>query len=170
MKNKIAFLIISTFCSNFISPMYSSAQQSKKVQLKPTKASKVEGNVTFVQTMEGVEINGIIRNLTPGQHALHVHEKGDCSAPDASSAGEHFNPDNAPHGGLFAKPKHAGDFGNITADHTGVAVFSIFDKELKLEGEKSISGRSLIVHAKADDMKSQPSGNSGDRLACGVIS
>jgi Cu-Zn family superoxide dismutase len=106
--------------------------------------------------------------LKPGKHGIHVHEKGDCSAPDAASAGAHFNPTNQHHGGPMTAEHHAGDFGNIEADASGKAHVD-WKGKMSLSGADSIIGRSLVVHEKEDDLKTDPSGNSGARQACGVI-
>jgi Cu-Zn family superoxide dismutase len=137
--------------------------------LHPTKDSKVSGMVVFTQKDGEVEITGEITGLTPGMHGFHVHEFGDCSAPDAMSAGAHFDPDKKMHGGPHDKDRHVGDLGNIKADDSGKAVLKMADKVIQLHGPHSIIGRSLIVHAKADDLKTQPSGDAGGRVACGVI-
>jgi Cu-Zn family superoxide dismutase len=132
--------------------------------------SHVQGVVTF--TAEGaavVEVKGEITGLSPGEHAFHVHEFGDCSSPEGMSAGAHFNPENSPHGGQDADHRHVGDLGNIKADDSGKAVIDIKDRKIKLFGPHSIIGRALIVHAKPDDLKSQPAGNAGGRIACAVI-
>jgi Cu-Zn family superoxide dismutase len=137
--------------------------------LHPTKDSKVEGKVIFTVKGDEILITGEITGLTPGMHAFHVHEFGDCSAPDAMSAGAHFNPDKKPHGGPHADERHVGDLGNIQADADGKVTLDMRDKMIRLQGPHSIIGRSLIVHAVADDLKSQPAGNAGARIACGVI-
>jgi len=137
--------------------------------LHSTKGHKAHGVIHFRLTDEGVAISGEISGLTPGEHAFHVHEFGDCSGADAMSAGPHFNPDKKKHGGPHDDDRHVGDLGNITANGRGVAEFKMMDKLVKLHGPHSIIGRSLIVHAKADDLKSQPAGNAGDRVACGVV-
>ncbi|HLJ94180.1 MAG TPA: superoxide dismutase family protein [Gemmataceae bacterium] len=137
--------------------------------LHATKGSKTHGTIWFTQQGDEVEISGEITGLTPGMHAFHVHEFGDCSAPDATSAGPHFNPDNKPHGSPHTGERHVGDLGNIKADESGKATIQIRDREVKLNGPHSVLGRSLIVHADPDDMKSQPAGNAGARIACGVI-
>lgn len=139
------------------------------VSLKPTEKNTAEGTVNFFKIKEGVKVTGTIKNLTPGEHGLHIHEKGDCSATDAKSAGDHFNPSANLHGAPHDHNKHAGDFGNITANSGGIAKFEFVDKNLRMEGDNSIVNRSLVVHAKADDLKTQPAGDSGDRIACGVI-
>jgi Cu-Zn family superoxide dismutase len=134
----------------------------------PLGDSKVKGKVTFVKQAEGVEITAELSGLTPGEHGFHIHEWGDCSAADGSSAGSHYNPAGAPHGPPDAAQRHAGDFGNITADAQGNAKYSRVDKGLTLSGPNSIIGRSIILHANRDDF-SQPVGNAGGRVACGVI-
>jgi Cu-Zn family superoxide dismutase len=137
--------------------------------MHPTKGSEVHGTITFTQQGNAVEIAGEIVGLTPGLHAFHVHEFGDCSAADAMSAGGHFNPEGKPHGGPHDEARHVGDLGNIKADASGRAVVKITDSLVQLHGPHSVIGRSLIVHAVADDLKSQPAGNAGARVACGVI-
>jgi Cu-Zn family superoxide dismutase len=134
----------------------------------PTEGSQVSGSVRFVVKGEDTLVDISLKNLTPGPHGIHVHERGDCSAPDALSAGAHFNPTGTPHGGLDA-PHHLGDLGNIVAGADGTVILNFHVKGLKLSGEPTISGRAVIIHAAADDMKTQPTGNSGKRLACGVI-
>jgi len=99
-----------------------------------------------------------------------VHEFGDCGAPDAISAGGHFNPTNKQHGGADSLERHVGDMGNIEADASGEAKLNYLDHRMSLGNDRrSIIGRAVIVHAKPDDLESQPSGDSGDRVACGVI-
>ena len=100
---------------------------------------------------------------------VHIHEFGDCSAADATSAGGHFNPGKHPHAGPDMPMRHEGDLGNLTADAAGKAHYERVDKDLKLTGDDSIIGRSVIVHEKVDDLKTQPTGNAGARVACGVV-
>jgi Cu-Zn family superoxide dismutase len=137
--------------------------------LEPTKDSAVRGTVSFTRAEGGVRVVARITGLTPGLHGFHVHEFGDCSAPDGTSAGGHFNPAGAPHAGPHDVARHAGDMGNVEADAQGVAVVDYVDPKASLEGENSVLGRGVIVHANADDLKTQPTGNAGGRLACGVI-
>jgi len=150
----------------------SSVDQPKAVavaRLNPTQGNHVQGTVFFSKETEGIRVTGDITGLTPGKHGFHIHEKGDCSAPDGSSAGGHYNPTGMPHGGPKDVEQHVGDLGNITANSEGVAKFAYTVKWFRLTGENSIIGRAVIVHAQADDLKSQPSGNAGPRVACGVI-
>src|SRR5215212_275373 len=131
---------------------------------------KVKGKVTFTQKEDGVEIVGEFTGLQPGQHGFHVHEFGDCSMADGKCAGGHFNPTGMPHAGPEDAKRHVGDLGNIKADGQGHASYKRVDDVISLNGRNSIVGRSLIVHAKPDDFKTQqPPGNAGDRIGCGVI-
>lgn len=142
---------------------------SAQVQLEPTKGNELSGTVTFTVVPEGVLVEADLDGLKPGKHGFHVHEHGDCSAPDASSAGGHFNPTNSKHGGPDSPERHVGDLGNLEADQDGHAHYSRVDKLIKLDGPNSIIGKSIIVHADPDDLTSQPAGNAGARIACGKI-
>lgn len=135
----------------------------------PLGDSKVEGAVTFTQQDGFIVIDAELTGLTPGLHGFHVHEFGDCTMVDGTCAGGHFNPTNMPHGGPDSDKRHVGDLGNIKADDQGVAEFQLKDKVIQLNGPYSIIGRSIIIHEKADDLKSQPSGDAGKRIGCGVI-
>ena len=139
--------------------------------LLPAAGSKTHGQVTFMQTGNSVHVTGEITGLAPGRHGLHLHEKGDCSAPDVSSAGGHFNPAHTEHGGLRTGERHAGDFGNIVADGAGKAAFDFNASGISVSAVHSdgIIGRALVVHAGTDDERSNPAGNSGGRIACGVV-
>ena len=141
--------------------------------LTATEGSAVTGELRFEAVDGGVAITGQVNGLPPGgEHGFHVHETGDCSAPDATSAGGHFNPAGAAHGRVGSDEHHVGDTDNIVADDTGVAAV-----DTRLEGAtlgdgapSDVLGRGVIVHADADDYATQPTGNAGARLACGVIS
>jgi Cu-Zn family superoxide dismutase len=137
--------------------------------LHPTQGSNVAGTVTFSASGDQVKIVADITGLTPGKHGFHIHEFGDCSDAKAASAGGHFNPEHKQHGAPDAGDRHAGDLGNIEADASGKAHLDITDKVMKLSGSDSIVGHAVIVHEKADDLKTQPTGDAGGRLACGVI-
>ncbi|WP_406698177.1 superoxide dismutase family protein [Singulisphaera sp. Ch08] len=133
------------------------------------KGGDVHGKITFTQTPKGILVEGTVEGLTPGPHGFHVHEFGDCSSDDAMSAGGHFNPTNMPHAGPHDTKRHVGDLGNIEANDKGVAKIELLDSAISFSGAHSIIGRGLIVHAKADDLKSPPAGAAGDRVACGVV-
>ncbi len=137
--------------------------------LSPIQGSKVQGLVSFSKERDGVKVEASIQGLTPGLHGFHIHEYGDCSSPDANSAGGHFNPGDMPHGGPTAEKHHAGDLGNLQADASGNARLTLVVSKLSLEGPVSIVGRGVVVHAQADDFSTQPTGASGARVACGVI-
>jgi superoxide dismutase, Cu-Zn family len=144
------------------------------VALAPTKDSKVSGTLTLTaEKAGGVSIVGQVGNLEPGsKHGFHVHDKGDCSAPDGSSAGGHFNPSAAEHGNPTAGgTHHLGDMVNIEADAQGTAnvMLTIPGATLHDGGANDLIGKGIIVHAAPDDYATQPSGNSGARLACGRI-
>jgi Cu-Zn family superoxide dismutase len=163
-----AFAVFSLFA---ISLTFASAQEVTKAiaVLHPASGSQVMGTVTFTKTADGMKVVADITGLKPGNHGFHIHEFGDCSAADATSAGGHFNPSKNPHAGHDADKRHEGDLGNIEADASGKAHLELTDKMMAMSGDKSIIGRGVIVHEKADDLKTQPTGDAGGRVACGVI-
>jgi len=139
--------------------------------LAPTRGNQASGVVNFIQRADMVYIEARITGLTPGLHGFHIHEKGDCRAPDGSSAGGHFNPAAATHGGAESAIRHAGDLGNLKADASGIAVYKGQVSGISLDvGSDSIIGRSVIVHANQDDLRTDPAGNAGARVACGLVS
>ena len=146
-----------------------SASAKATVKLAPTANQTARGEVTFTAESGGVRVVGTFSGLVFGEHGFHVHEKGDCSAPDGASAGGHFNPGAKPHAAREAAARHAGDLGNIKADPYGLARVDFVDSTLSLSGPDSIVGRAVIIHEKADDFTTQPTGNAGGRQACGVI-
>ena len=137
--------------------------------LHPTEGNRVTGTVVFTQVGNKVRIEGAVEGLTPGKHGFHIHEWGDCSAPDGSSAGGHYNPDNNPHAGPDQIKRHMGDLGNLDANPMGEADYERDDGYVALNGPHSIIGHAIIIHAGEDDLTSQPTGNAGGRVACGVI-
>jgi len=139
------------------------------VSLNPTKGFEATGTVTFIAIPGGVRIIADVNGLSPGKHGFHIHEKGDCSAPDGLSAGGSFNPTHTRHGGPDSAQRHVGDLGNLVANSRGHAYYDRIDSIIGLEGPNSIIGRSVIVHANEDDYKTQPDGNSGANVACGPI-
>jgi len=141
--------------------------------LTATEGNAVTGELRFEAVDGGVAITGQVNGLSPGsEHGFHVHEHGDCSAPDATSAGGHFNPAGTAHGRVGSDEHHVGDTDNIVADDTGVATVDtrLAGATLGDGAPTDVLGRGVIVHADADDYATQPTGNAGARLACGVIS
>jgi Cu-Zn family superoxide dismutase len=149
----------------------STSGPSATTTLRPASGSQVQGQLTFTQlASDRVRVTGDISGHQPGAKGFHIHEKGDCSAPDATSAGGHFNPMKAQHG---ATPKsgHAGDMGNLTFDASGRARVDQILEGLSVSrtAPNGIIGRAVVVHMQTDDLKTDPTGNAGGRAACGVI-
>lgn len=140
-------------------------------KLTPTQGSTTTGTVSFYKEGDHVVAHARVSGLKPGsEHGFHVHEKGDCTAPDGMSAGGHYNPAGQPHGALGSGPHHAGDMPNLKADAAGEADVRVHLTGVTVGGGGAdILGKGVIVHANADDYQSQPAGNAGARLACGVI-
>ena len=150
----------------------SSAPARATAGLKATKGNKTIGEADFEQVGSKVRVVIFVEGLRPGQeHGLHIHEKGDCSSGDGMSAGGHFNPHGKPHGHPSSSERHAGDLPSLKADKSGRAKLQVeVDGLTVTSGPASVIGRAVIVHADPDDYKTQPTGNAGARLACGVIS
>lgn len=132
----------------------------------------VKGKVDFIREKKGVRVIANVEGLKPNsKHGFHIHENGDCSAVDASSAGGHFNPTGQPHASPDADIHHIGDLGNLESDKSGKATINQLFEDLSLDKSNKafIGSKALVIHAKADDLESQPSGDAGDRIACGVI-
>jgi Cu-Zn family superoxide dismutase len=160
-----------TGCQSAMQPASDDAARAT-AQLQPTKGNKAVGEATFEDMGNGrVHLLVIVHGLKPGsEHGFHVHEAGDCSSGDGMSAKGHFNPTGAPHGDPMGGAHHAGDLPALKADAKGVAKLDTTVSGISVAaGATSIVGRGLIVHADPDDYKTQPTGNSGARLACGVI-
>ncbi len=147
------------------------AGPSARAELKPTAGHAAQGWVQFAQQGSTVRVTAEVRGLTPNaEHGFHVHEKGDCSAPDATSAAGHFNPTGQPHGHHGQPQRHAGDMPSLKADAAGVARLNWQTDLLAVgSGPANVLGRGVIVHRDPDDYATQPTGNSGARVACGVV-
>lgn len=177
-KNKsltlIVFLILLNSAYGCAKKEPSTKEESKDIEkaiavLNPTKGNKTNGIVKFHRVENGIKVTAEIEGLSPGKHGFHIHEYGDCSTEDGTSAGGHFNPYGLPHGAPSDEKRHVGDLGNITANEKGIAKFEMVDTLISFIGKNSIIGRAVIVHEGEDDLKTQPTGNAGARLACGVI-
>src|SRR6266404_5313488 len=135
--------------------------------LEPKSGSKVTGTARVTPSASGVVVLVTVQDASPGQHGVHIHEKGDCADPAAMNAGAHFNPTHAAHHGGSSTPvRHAGDLGNINVDASGRGLLVVTVSDLSME---NVVGRAVIVHEKVDDLQTDPAGNSGARVACGVI-
>ena len=178
MKNSIMILLFFLLQEYSVNAQVESMKEMKEMKesvqkavcvIYPTQDNNVSGTVTFTKTENGIKVVADLMGLTKGKHGIHIHEKGDCSAVDGSSAGGHFNPEGKSHGSPSDSIRHVGDLGNIEADANGKAHLEYIDKIITLEGKHSIIGRSVIIHKNEDDLKTQPTGNAGGRVACGVI-
>jgi Cu-Zn family superoxide dismutase len=145
-------------------------KSSANALLEPTKGNRARGSVRFFEQGSEVLVFTDVHNLVPGsRHGMHLHEKGDCRGGDGMAAGGHFNPDDDPHGPQDGR-HHAGDLPMIVADANGVSQQTFVVRGLTVSaGAHSVVGKALIVHADADDYTTQPTGNSGARIACGVV-
>jgi Cu-Zn family superoxide dismutase len=142
------------------------------VQLAPTQGNTATGMLSVTAEGDGVSLTGTLQGLKPdAEFGFHIHEKGDCSAPDASSAGEHFNPASAQHGNPSGDAHHAGDMLNVKSEPDGSAKVDVQASGVTLHSglPTDALGKAVVLHEKADDYATQPSGNSGARIACGVI-
>ncbi|MCY1020566.1 superoxide dismutase family protein [Pyxidicoccus sp. MSG2] len=140
-----------------------------KAMVKDAQGKDV-GEITFEQTAKGVVVKGTLSNLPPGQHAFHIHETGKCDAPDFKTAGGHFNPTKKAHGIMSPKGKHEGDLPNLYVGQDGSVKFDTFAQNgLKLKQLFDKDGSAVMVHTKEDDYFTDPTGDAGGRIACGVV-
>ena len=169
MKNYIV-ATLSTLALNFGLAAETSPINEAVAVIHPTAGQQCHGIVRFKQDGDSVKVVADLQGLNAGQkHAFHIHQYGDCSAPDAMSAGGHYNPEGHQHGLPDKQNRHAGDLGNLQADDQGNAHYEFTIDNVSVSGQKNpIIGRAVIVHAKVDD-GGQPVGNAGSRIGCGVI-
>jgi superoxide dismutase, Cu-Zn family len=168
MKKLPACFAVAALCAGCAT--MSSGGPSAVADLAPTAGNSAKGQVTFAPKGDKVVVTARVSGLAPGPHGFHVHEKGDCSAADGTSAGGHFNPLGKPHGDPSSADHHGGDMPMLVADAAGNATLTAeLDVITVGSGAADVVGRSVIVHKDADDFKTQPTGNSGARVACGVI-
>lgn len=174
MKN--TSIIAAFFAISFFVGCKSSGNDQKgeilKINFESKSGSKATGTAEFVQKGKDVIFTAKLSGLAPGVHAIHIHEKADCSAADASSAGGHWNPTFKKHGKWGDSNHHKGDIGNFTADIDGNATVVLTTDEWCLgcdDKTKDVLGKGLIVHERADDYVTQPTGDAGGRVACTAI-
>lgn len=154
----------------FAASCASSPKPMAMTMLLPSTGSSPHGMVHFQETPDGVEVRVDLTGVPPGVHGFHVHEKGDC-ADSGNAAGGHFNPTNMPHAAPDATSHHAGDFGNVTAEANGEIHTRFTTRSITVrEGTRSVVGRAVVLHASSDDLRTQPSGNAGRPIACGIVS
>jgi len=152
--------------------MMMSASKTAEATISSASGSGLTGKATFTESGGAVKLVLTVEKATPGPHAVHLHQNGDCSKPDATSAGPHWNPAKNPHGKRGEGQHHAGDMPNMEVGQDGKGRLELTVNEWKIGGSDTTSNiinKAIIVHAKADDYKSQPAGNAGDRIGCGVI-
>ncbi|MDB5769731.1 MAG: superoxide dismutase [Burkholderia sp.] len=170
MKLLIALVGVAALVSCQTNPSQSAGKQAR-ASLEAKSGSNVAGNVDFVEQGAKTLVSVKVRGLKPNsQHGFHVHEKGDCSSADALTAGGHFNPDGNPHAHAGEAKRHAGDLVNLVADGNGESNATFEVDTIRVDdGKHGILNRAVIIHANPDDYVSQPVGNAGGRIACGLI-
>lgn len=169
----LAFLIapVAAACAAAQESVPEAAAPAAVATLTGRAGSGISGSITFHSMAGGAHVEANVQGATPGTHGFHLHERGDCSAEDFSSAGAHFNPTGSEHGAPGTAAHHAGDLGNIEIGADGTGELSVHSTQLAIaEGANAVIGRAVILHEGPDDFVTQPTGNAGGRIACGVVS
>lgn len=173
MKTKALpkFLVIMGFLVfGLISYSSHAHANNAHAELQSPSLKKLVAHVQFTETDKGIKVTADVSGLKPGSvHGFHVHEKNECKGPDFKSAGGHLNPAHTPHSGPAASMNHLGDLGNLVANAKGVARTEVLIPTDEAKDMNVFLGKAIIIHEKADDLATQPTGDSGDRLACGII-
>ena len=162
MKNTLSLAVVAMLA-------LTSCKTAKEYTIQSKSGTQTQGTATFSEAKDNVKMELMVYRLTPGKHAIHIHEKGDCSAEDASSAGGHWNPAKDDHGKWGAEHFHMGDIGNIVAEQDGTAHFVFSTDKWCLgceDASKNIVGKALVIHSTEDDFHTQPTGNAGGRVGC----
>jgi superoxide dismutase, Cu-Zn family len=169
MNRKLALAVLLTLALGLGSSAYAADKASAVLK---DKDGKEVGKVELTDSPSGVLLRLTLEGIPPGDHAFHVHAVGKCEPPDFKSAGPHFNPDETKHGLLNPEGPHSGDMPNLHVPDSGKLTVEVFNEMVTLDGEQALlddDGSAIVVHASADDYTTDPAGNAGDRIACGVV-
>ena len=164
------FVLVSIALLFVVSCASMSTGPTASATLSPTSGNTAAGTVRLTQLGDGsVRVNIDLTGVPPGVHGFHIHDKGDCG-DNGNAAGGHYNPTSTPHGSPNAAAHHAGDFGNVTSDDNGRVRHEFTTRSITVEaGPTTAVGHAIILHANPDDLVTQPTGNAGGRIACGVV-